>query len=73
LAEVLHKGTLAGAALDVFRGEPDVSAALLGAPNLVMLPHLGSATRDTRIAMGMRALLNLEQWIAGTSPPDRVV
>lgn len=72
LAAALHAGQIAGAALDVFRGEPDISPCLRTAPNLVMLPHLGSATTETRTAMGWRAVANLEQWLAGTSPDDRV-
>ena len=72
LAAALHAGQIAGAGLDVFRGEPDVSPALLAAPNLVMLPHLGSATAETRAAMGWRAVANLEQWLRGEHPTDRV-
>ncbi len=73
LAAALHAGTIAGAGLDVFVGEPDIAPALMDAPNLVMLPHLGSATREARTAMGMRALANLDAWLAEQSPPDLVV
>ncbi|MGH6614450.1 2-hydroxyacid dehydrogenase [Sphingomonas sp.] len=72
LVQALHRGMIAGAALDVFAGEPAVSPALLAAPNLVALPHLGSATHEARTAMGMRALANLDAWLAGYPPPDRV-
>jgi lactate dehydrogenase-like 2-hydroxyacid dehydrogenase len=72
LAAALHDGAIAGAALDVFRGEPLISKALLGAPNLVMLPHLGSATTETRTAMGLRALANLQRWAVGKDLLDRV-
>jgi lactate dehydrogenase-like 2-hydroxyacid dehydrogenase len=72
LVAALHAGTIAGAGLDVFVGEPDVAPALLDAPNLVMLPHLGSATRDARVAMGMRAVANLDAWLARERPGDRV-
>lgn len=72
LVDALRAGAIAGAGLDVFVGEPDIAPALLDAPNLVMLPHLGSATREARTAMGMRALANLEAWLAGREPPDRV-
>jgi len=72
LAAALRGGIIAGAGLDVFEGEPAVDPALLMAPNLVALPHLGSATRETRVAMGERALLNLATWAAGGDPPDRV-
>jgi glyoxylate reductase len=53
LVTALRDGVLAGAALDVFEREPKVEAGLLGLENVVLTPHLGSATRDTRIAMGM--------------------
>jgi len=73
LVAALHDGAIAGAGLDVFVGEPDVAPALFDAPNLVMLPHLGSATRDARVAMGMRALANLDAWLTEEEPGDRVV
>jgi glyoxylate reductase len=53
LAEALQNGTIAGAGLDVYEREPEVTGALLGLENVVLAPHLGSATRDTRVAMGM--------------------
>ena len=53
LAEALRDGTIAGAGLDVYEREPEVTEALLGLENVVLAPHLGSATRDTRVAMGM--------------------
>jgi lactate dehydrogenase-like 2-hydroxyacid dehydrogenase len=53
LVEALRAGEIAGAALDVFEREPDVEEGLLGLENVVLTPHLGSATRDTRVAMGM--------------------
>ncbi len=53
LVTALRDGVLAGAALDVFEREPEVEEGLLGLENVVLTPHLGSATRDTRIAMGM--------------------
>ena len=53
LVTALRDGVVAGAALDVFEREPEVEAGLLGLENVVLTPHLGSATRDTRIAMGM--------------------
>jgi len=53
LAEALEDGTIAGAGLDVYEREPEVTEALLRLENVVLAPHLGSATRDTRIAMGM--------------------
>jgi len=53
LVEALRAGAIAGAALDVFEREPEVEEGLLALENVVLTPHLGSATRDTRIAMGM--------------------
>lgn len=72
LAQALSSGTIGGAGLDVFEREPSVSEALLGADNLVMLPHLGSATRETREAMGFRVLENLSDFFDGKTPRDRV-
>ncbi len=72
LVEALTKGWLAGAGLDVFEREPQVTPALLGMENVVLLPHLGSATEETRVAMGMRALENLRLHFAGSPLRDRV-
>jgi lactate dehydrogenase-like 2-hydroxyacid dehydrogenase len=73
LVEALAKGTIAGAGLDVFEKEPQVSPALLAMENVVLLPHLGSATQETRVAMGMRALENLRLFFSGAPLRDRVV
>jgi lactate dehydrogenase-like 2-hydroxyacid dehydrogenase len=70
LIDALQCGGIAGAGLDVFAGEPNVSPRLIAAPNTVLLPHLGSATRETREAMGLRALANLDDWAAGRPPQD---
>ena len=72
LADALRSGHLAGAGLDVFPAEPKVPEELLGLENVVLLPHLGSATRETRIAMGERALANVVAWAEGRPLPDRV-
>lgn len=72
LAQSLWFGTIAGAGLDVFEREPQVPDALLNADNLVLLPHLGSATRETREAMGFRVLENLTAFFDGRTPRDRV-
>ena len=53
LVQALRAGTIAGAALDVYEREPEVEEGLLDLDNVVLTPHLGSATRDTRVAMGM--------------------
>ncbi|MEP6472753.1 MAG: D-glycerate dehydrogenase [Gemmatimonadota bacterium] len=73
LAAALQAGTIAGAGLDVFEKEPAVTPALLTMDQVVLFPHLGSATTDTRIAMGMRALENLRLFFAGKPVRDRVV
>ncbi len=72
LADALARGVIAGAGLDVYEREPQVHPALLLLPNVVLLPHLGSATVEARTAMGMRALENLVAWAEGRELPDRV-
>lgn len=72
LAAALRAGHLAGAGLDVYPHEPQVPDALLGLENVVLLPHLGSATAETRIAMGLKALANIEAFASGEPLPDRV-
>jgi lactate dehydrogenase-like 2-hydroxyacid dehydrogenase len=72
LSQALWFNSIGGAALDVFDGEPRLNPDLLGCDNLVMLPHLGSATRETREAMGFRVLDNLTDFFAGREPRDRV-
>ena len=72
LAEALASGHLAGAGLDVYPAEPQVPAELLNLESVVLLPHLGSANAETREAMGMRALANIEAFAAGSDLPDRI-
>ena len=72
LIAALRAGTIAGAALDVYEREPVVSPELLTMENVVLLPHLGSATRETRVAMGVRTLDNLRAFFSGATPRDRV-
>jgi lactate dehydrogenase-like 2-hydroxyacid dehydrogenase len=72
LIAALRSGQLGGAGLDVYCREPEVPAALLTLPNVVLLPHLGSATVETRTAMGLRAVENLRAFFRGESPPDRI-
>ena len=73
LTQALMFNTIGGAALDVFDGEPCVAPDLMQCENLVMLPHLGSATREAREAMGFRVLDNLADFFAGRDPRDRVI
>jgi lactate dehydrogenase-like 2-hydroxyacid dehydrogenase len=73
LVAALQARTIAGAALDVYEREPVVSPDLLAMENVVLLPHLGSATLETRVAMGMRAIENLSLFFAGQPVRDKVV
>jgi lactate dehydrogenase-like 2-hydroxyacid dehydrogenase len=73
LVEALVAKRLAGAALDVYEKEPQVTPALLAMENVVLLPHLGSATKETRVAMGRRAVENLRLFFNGSPLRDRVV
>jgi glyoxylate reductase len=74
LVQALRAGTIAGAALDVFEFEPRVTEELLALENVVLCPHLGSATRDTREAMGMLAVQALRAvLLEGRRPPNAVV
>ena len=72
LIAALQSGKLFAAGLDVFDCEPDIHPGYRGLDNAFLLPHLGSATRQTRDAMGFRALDNLDAFFAGRPPPDRV-
>lgn len=72
LIAALDQGHLAAAGLDCFKVEPGGNPALAGHENVFMLPHIGSATRATRDAMGYRALDNLDAFFAGRAPDDRV-
>ena len=72
LAEALRTGVIAAAGLDVYEREPAVDPALLALSNVVLLPHLGSATIETRTAMGMKVADNLDRFFDGEPPIDRV-
>ena len=65
LVDALRSGTIAGAGLDVFEDEPTVHAGLLDLDNVVLLPHLGSATNETRAAMATLAARNVVEVLAG--------
>jgi lactate dehydrogenase-like 2-hydroxyacid dehydrogenase len=67
LVRALCDGTIKGAGLDVFEDEPNVPQALLALDNVVLLPHVGSATRETRQAMGDLCKANLDQWFVDRS------
>ncbi|MCG8273423.1 D-glycerate dehydrogenase [Aquamicrobium sp. NLF2-7] len=72
LIAALQSGTIAGAGLDVFDGEPAVPEALRRMENVMLLPHLGSATEETRVAMGMKVVENTIAFFEGHDIPDRV-
>lgn len=72
LATMIEAGRLAGAGLDVYaRGTP--SEKLLNAPNVVLLPHMASATVESRVEMGERMIINIKMFADGHKPPDRVI
>ena len=73
LIDALARGRIAGAGLDVFEHEPAVPESLLALPNVFALPHLGSATIESRVAMGECAIRNIEAFKAGLVPPNRVM
>ncbi len=73
LVAALEAGQIAGAGLDVFENEPQVSAGLVAMENVVLLPHLGSATSETRKAMGMRVVENIDAFFNGETPRDKLV
>lgn len=72
LVETMKQGAIAGAGLDVYEEEPAIPAALTDLENVVLLPHLGSATAETRTAMGMKVVENISAFFDGRDPPDRV-
>ena len=72
LADLLINKKIAGAGLDVFEHEPQISQKILESPNVVLLPHISSATKESRIAMGERVLKNINFFIKGKCPPDKI-
>ena len=73
LITALDNGVIAGAALDVYEGEPRVNRQLISRDDVVLLPHIGSATEESRVAMGRRAIANIDAYIEGRILPDRIV
>lgn len=73
LAEALEKGRIAGAGLDVYSDEPNVNPRLLALPNVVLLPHMGSATHEAREATGDKVIANIRTWVDGHRPKDQVL
>lgn len=73
LAEALGNGLIAGAGLDVFEHEPTIDPRLLTLRNVVLLPHMGSATIEARTDMGEKVIANIRSWVDGHRPPDQVL
>lgn len=73
LIAALQTGRIAGAGLDVYTHEPAVDPALLALDNVVLLPHLGSATIEGREASGEKVIANIRAWCDGHRPPDQVL
>jgi lactate dehydrogenase-like 2-hydroxyacid dehydrogenase len=72
LVDALKSGRLRAAGIDAYNNEPNVDPRLTALPNTFLMPHIGSATRETRDAMGFRALDNLDAFFGGREPGDRV-
>ena len=72
LARLLASGKIAGAGLDLYEREPAIEPTLLDLDNVVLAPHLGSATREGRIAMGEKVIVNIKSFVDDHRPPDRV-
>ena len=73
LVRMLRNKEIAGAALDVFENEPAVNPKLLAMENVVLLPHMGSATHEGRTDMGQRVIINIQSFIDGHTPPNRLL
>lgn len=73
LANMLARGEIAGAGLDVYEHEPAINPKLMKLPNVVLLPHMGSATVEGRIDMGEKVIINIKTFMDGHRPPDRVL
>jgi len=73
LATMLEAGQITGAGLDVYEREPAIHPKLLKAKNVVLLPHMASATREGRIEMGEKVIINIKSFVDGHPPPDRVI
>src|SRR5262244_2793721 len=73
LARLIEKKEIAGAGLDVFEHEPAINPKLLRLDNVVLLPHMGSATLEGRVDMGEKVIINIKTFVYGHKPPDRVI
>lgn len=73
LAQLLDTGGIAGAGLDVYEREPAINPKLMALPNVVLLPHMASATVEARAEMGEKVIVNIRTFLDGHRPPDRVI
>ena len=73
LADLLAQRHIAGAGLDVYSSEPEIPAGLRDLPNVVLLPHIGSATIEGRLQMGDKVIINVQTFWDGHTPPDRMI
>jgi len=73
LVRLLETRAIAGAGLDVFEHEPTIDPRLRTLDNVVLLPHMGSATIEGRLAMGEKVIINIKTFADGHRPPDRVL
>jgi glyoxylate reductase len=73
LIDALENGSIAGAGLDVFEHEPAIDPRLLDRDNVVLLPHMASATIEARHATGEKVIANIRMWADGHRPPDQVL
>ena len=73
LTQLLMEGAIAGSGLDVYENEPAINPKLIALDNVVLLPHMGSATIEGRIDMAEKVIINIKTFIDGHNPPDRVI
>jgi glyoxylate reductase len=73
MTRMLRAGTLAGAGLDVFEHGHDINPGLRELPNVLLLPHMSSATVEGRLEMGEKVIVNIKTFLDGHRPPDQVV
>ena len=72
MIRALQNGVIAGAGLDVYKNEPEVNPALIEMQNVVLSPHIGTATIEARDDMGFRVIENIEMYLATGEPKDQV-
>ena len=65
--------SIAGAGLDVYENQPEINKKLINLKNVVLLPHIGSATIEGRLSMGDKVIINIQTFTDGHTPPDRVI